>query len=170
MAARLWPAVALAGLTLHCASPVEELPEVKVPLILREPCVDQRRAVTLADVPTLKTTDIDSCVSIAWSSRCDGSMTFDVDVDKSGHVGEPRFQGDASPDLRRCIRRVLAKGIPLPQGQCGDVHTGATLRGGISWPKNGGTRVHFAGDSGIIPCLRSCTAGDTGGGPTRGCT
>ena len=62
----------------------------------------------------------------------------------------------------------FVQGTPVPQGH--GLATSATVRGGISWPKDSGTTVQFAGDSAIIPCLRTCSAGETPGGPTRGCT
>ena len=168
MPARAWLALVAAGLAIHCTTSAEDLPDVKIPVTLAQPFVDELRAITFSDVPSLSTTDVASCVSMAWSSRCNGSMSFDVDVQASGRIGEIRFHGDASPELRRCIRDVLVQGTPVPQGH--GLATSATVRGGISWPKDSGTTVQFAGDSAIIPCLRTCSAGETPGGPTRGCT
>lgn len=169
MLARAWPAVCAAALTMHCAPAVDELPDVKTPVALGEPCVDLPRAITLSDVPSLTTTDVASCVSTAWSSRCDGSMSFEVDVDESGRARDLRFEGDASPELRRCIRDALAHGVRLPQAPCA-LQATTTVRGGIRWPSDGGTQVYLAGDSAILPCLRRCTAGEGPSGPTRGCT
>jgi hypothetical protein len=156
------------ALALRCSPPVDELPEVKTLASLGQPCIEPLQPITLSSVPSLRTTDIGICVQTAWASRCAGSMSFEADVNNVGGVRTIRYTGDASPELRRCIREVLAKPVPVPRAECPANHGTTTLSGGIKWPENGGTFIHLAGDSAVIACLRECSEG--AGGPTRGCT
>jgi len=156
MVVRVWGVVAVAVAVLCCSPPVDDLPEVKTGSVFAEPCATEPRAIVPLDGRSQSTPDITVCVRTAWTSRCEGRMSFEGDVDASGRVIAIRFKGDATPELRRCIHSVLKGAAVLSPLRCGNAHDISAVGGGISWPRDGGTYVHFAGESGIIPAIRQC--------------
>ena len=115
--------------------------------------------------PSLQgTAQLSKCVTAAWASKCDGKVSFDVDVNGAGHVREIRFQGDPPAELRRCIRGVLEEGLLLSRTTPDKGRGAATVHGGITWPRNSGTTISLAGETAIMPCLRQCTEDGSGGG------
>ena len=158
MSRHAWPTIVLLWI-LGCSSP-EELPEVKTLTPSDHSCTDAPRAIVSIDAVSAQMPDIGVCVQAAWASRCAGEMSFVADVDESGLVTATHFEGDVSPQLRACINHVLKGAMVLKPLDCPGVTAHSSVSGGISWPKDGGTYVHFGGDSGILPCLRQCSEGD----------
>ena len=77
----------LAG-TLRCAPTPDELPEVKTRVYLSsEPCLEPPRAIA----PSASSPEIGDCVETAWAVKCEGTMSFDVDVDEGGRLAEVRL-------------------------------------------------------------------------------
>ena len=89
--------------------------------------------------------------SRAWASQCEGRMSFAADVAPSGRVSAVRFTGDAAPDLRRCIRKVLDGALVLSPAKCPGVAETITIAGGISGPRDGGTYVRLAAKRASFP-------------------
>lgn len=139
-----------------CSAPVEELPAVWTPPGATGPCVEPARAIVPLAPRARERPDISSCVELAWASQCEGRMSFEADVDPSGRVSALRFGGDASPELRSCIQKVLRGALVLNPAECPGTTEAATIGGGISWPRDGGTYVRLAGETAIIPCIRQC--------------
>ena len=160
MRASAWLASAVVVAGQGCAPGLDELPEVKTPMAFHEPI-----APVVPAAPWLQgTAQLSKCVTAAWASKCGGKVSFDVDVNSAAHVREIRFQGDAPAALRRCIQGVLEEG-PLLSRRTPDKGRGsATVHGGMTWPRDGGTMVTLAGETTIMPCLRQCTQHGSGGG------
>jgi hypothetical protein len=160
-----WVSGVVMGIGVGCASESADLPQVKTPTAFQEPVVPVVPPAALFD----RTAHIADCVETAWASKCDGRVSFDADVNQAGQVAAVRFQGDASPELRHCIRGALKEGLLLSQASNDNRRRAFALRGGITWPRDGGTSVSFAGDTVIIPCLRQCSEKASNGHET-GCS
>jgi hypothetical protein len=143
---------------VSCSTPAEELPAVRATPSASSPCLEPPRTIVVLD-PSRPA--IGSCAQVAWASQCEGSMSFEADVNPQGRVTALRFSGDASLGLRRCINRVLDGARVLNPAQCPDVDV-TTIGGGIDWPLEGSTSVRWDGGRAVIPLLRECAVGVRG--------
>ena len=159
--------VVVAIVACSCTAADDDLPKVKTSGYPFAACDVADHGVEAQSVVVGGVPNIDECVEVAWKARCSGELAFEVPVDEWGRVGDVRFGGDTSAELRQCVSAEVAKAVLLPATDCRGQGVRSAIRGTIIWGPDRGTFVRFGGVSGVIACLRTCGASDVECGPTR---
>lgn len=154
-APREWLAVVGVACLSACVPADDDLPEPRSHVSLPgSACTPAQHGIESTPVALGTPAELESCVSIAWDTGCDGSVRFEVEVDEWGGVSAARFEGDGPEALRQCVSTRLGQTILLPATDCAGTRMKSTAQGAILWGSDKGTYVGFANDKGIIGYLR----------------